>query len=214
MPDGHLTAIDQSPTILERAKIHAEEEGVKNITHLEGDAYNLPFEDGQFDVVHSSMLLAHLSHPVLALKEMIRVTRKQGGVISLREPDLKAWSFYPSLEGIGEFSRVQCLVHELNGGHVDAAQRLVTWLFQTGQVEREMIKSSVSGWCYSTPEERRMWGNVMIGACEGGGMKERALRDGIVTETELDVMKKDWETWICAEDGWFGCLIGEALVFL
>lgn len=41
-----------------------------------GTVYNLPFKENSFDIVLSIEVLEHLTHPVLALKEIKRVTRK------------------------------------------------------------------------------------------------------------------------------------------
>jgi ubiquinone/menaquinone biosynthesis C-methylase UbiE len=43
---------------------------------LEGDALSLPFDDNSFDVVCCSGVLHHIKTPRLAIKEMLRVSRK------------------------------------------------------------------------------------------------------------------------------------------
>lgn len=74
MPQGKIIATDISDDILQRAKQHAEKVGVgKTVETREANVYELPFEDGEFDFVHTSMLLAHLDDPVKAVGEMIRV---------------------------------------------------------------------------------------------------------------------------------------------
>ena len=49
---------------------------VDNEIIVKGDAYNLPFEDTSFDVVMCIDVLEHLKDPLLALKELFRVTKK------------------------------------------------------------------------------------------------------------------------------------------
>ena len=74
MPQGKIIATDISNEILQRAKQHAEKVGVGGIVETrEANVYELPFKDGEFDVVHASMVLAHLDDPVKAVGEMIRV---------------------------------------------------------------------------------------------------------------------------------------------
>ena len=75
MPKGKITATDISEEILKRAKQHAEDVGVGNVVETKvADVYALPFEDGEFDVVHASMVLAHLDDAKAAVREMVRVT--------------------------------------------------------------------------------------------------------------------------------------------
>ena len=74
MPQGKIIATDISTKILQRAKQHAENVGVGGMVETrEANVYELPFEDGEFDLVHVSMVLAHLDDPMKAVGEMIRV---------------------------------------------------------------------------------------------------------------------------------------------
>jgi SAM-dependent methyltransferase len=58
-----------------------------------GDAYDLPFEAGTFDVVYCTFLLMWLEDPDRALAEMVRVSR--GWVLCLAEPDFGARIDHP-----------------------------------------------------------------------------------------------------------------------
>lgn len=51
-----------------------------------GDALRLPFADRAFDGVRADRLLQHLSNPVGALAEMVRVT-EPGGTVVVADPD-------------------------------------------------------------------------------------------------------------------------------
>lgn len=58
-----------------------------------GDACNLPFDDGSFDMVISSECTEHTPNPVRAISEMCRVCRP-GGIVCITSPN-KLW--YPVL---------------------------------------------------------------------------------------------------------------------
>ena len=216
LPSGsHITAIDASAEILQKAKTHAEKEGVNNIEFRTGDVFNLEFEDGEFDVVHVSMLLAHLTEPEKAVKEILRVVKRNGGVLSLREPDTNGWSFHPALPGIYAFQKVINQVQFATTSQRAAAQMLLSWVLHCGaDVKRDQVKCSASAWCFATDEERRIWGGTFVDRCVRGQMREKALKEGLATEEEFDQMKRDWEKWIEAEDGWFAQYCGEVLVYL
>ena len=47
-----------------------------------GDAYKLPFGDGEFDLVYSHAALQWLRNPTAALREQRRVTKEGGRVCS------------------------------------------------------------------------------------------------------------------------------------
>lgn len=65
------------------------------------DAAELPFSDGAFEVAYCSFLLLWLPEPVVAIREMARVTRKW--VVCLGEPDYGARIDHPpELEALGE----------------------------------------------------------------------------------------------------------------
>jgi ubiquinone/menaquinone biosynthesis C-methylase UbiE len=57
-------------------------------TFLIADAYDLPFEDGHFDVTLSTCVMFLLPEPEVGLKEMVRVT-EAGGTVSMLNPSKK-----------------------------------------------------------------------------------------------------------------------------
>ncbi len=84
-PGGQVTGIDKSAAFIKAAKMRAK--GAKaGIDFQVGDAQDLPFEDGTFDVARSERVLLYLPDPTQALKEMRRVTKK-GGAVTAIEPD-------------------------------------------------------------------------------------------------------------------------------
>ena len=123
------------------------------------------------------------------------------------------WSFHPSLPAIYAFNDLLCTVHIANHGHANAGAKLVSWALTAGAT-RDQIKASAGTWCYSTPDERALWGGTMRDRCDVGGVRSKALEMGIVTESELRGMKEAWEEWMQSEDAWFGCLHGEVIVTL
>jgi ubiquinone/menaquinone biosynthesis C-methylase UbiE len=75
---GHrVTGIDFAPAMLVEARRKAAERGV-SIRFEEGDAEQLPFAPGSFDLVVSRHVLWTLPHPEAAIDEWIRVLRPGG----------------------------------------------------------------------------------------------------------------------------------------
>jgi len=71
----HVIGLDLSPKALDRARQVAPQ-----ATYVEGLAENLPFADGQFDLVHTSVALHEMTPPQLEqiLREVHRVLRPGG----------------------------------------------------------------------------------------------------------------------------------------
>jgi SAM-dependent methyltransferase len=67
---GHVRGIDISADGIDAAR--RDHPGVDFAT---GDLYTMEFEDSSWDIVHAHRVLQHLSDPVAALKEMLRVVR-------------------------------------------------------------------------------------------------------------------------------------------
>jgi len=77
-PSGRVVGLDFSPRMLEVAR--SEHPGIE---FLEGDAINLPFEDGTFDASTIAFGLRNLADPVRGLREMLRVMKAGGRAVVL-----------------------------------------------------------------------------------------------------------------------------------
>jgi ubiquinone/menaquinone biosynthesis C-methylase UbiE len=100
VPEGHVIGIERSAEdVLQNARDEAAAQGITNVTYSIGDVLSLSFPDNSFDIVHAHQVLQHVSDPVLALKEMVRVA-KPGGIVAARDTDFSAMTWYPESEGI------------------------------------------------------------------------------------------------------------------
>ncbi len=77
---ARVSAIDLTPQLLDRARENARTAGVQVDWH-EGDAEQLPFQDGEFDVVVSQFAHIFAPRPDVVTAEMLRVL-KTGGTIA------------------------------------------------------------------------------------------------------------------------------------
>jgi ubiquinone/menaquinone biosynthesis C-methylase UbiE len=77
-----LTAIDISPGMLKKAKMKSRKLSLNIDFHLM-DAQNLDFKDESFDYIVSTFVLCSVPDPVIALKEMIRVLKPDGKILTL-----------------------------------------------------------------------------------------------------------------------------------
>jgi SAM-dependent methyltransferase len=75
---SHVTGIDMSPKMLERAKTRASTENILNADFLEGDAEHLPFADSSFSIVTSRHAPHHFHNVPKFLSEVARVLKPRG----------------------------------------------------------------------------------------------------------------------------------------
>ena len=76
-------AADISPEMLARTKRVADERGLSQVEVQSADVENLPFEEGEFDLVQSFAGLHCFPNPRLAVLEIARVVRPGGGLALL-----------------------------------------------------------------------------------------------------------------------------------
>jgi SAM-dependent methyltransferase len=74
-----VVGVDLVPELLEEARRLAA--GVPNLTFVEGDATQLPFEAFSFDLAATMRTLHHVRRPELVVAELVRVTRPGGMVL-------------------------------------------------------------------------------------------------------------------------------------
>lgn len=209
MPQGTLIATDLSQEVMDQATEHAKTQNITNMTCQTADIYHLDqtFPDESFDIVHTHQTLCHLSHPLLAMQSLLRVC-KSGGVIAIRESDMRMWSFHPATRGLENCHKL--MMRCMDSPNIGS--KLVSLALEAG-IPRSNITASMGTWCYSTPEERQIWGGAMAERARSGKMRERPLKEGWYSEEEMDEMVKGWEDWVKAEDGSFGCMHGEILIW-
>jgi SAM-dependent methyltransferase len=89
---GEVIGIDIDPAMLAFAGQY--DSGAR---YEQGDALDLPYADGHFDVVTCHFLLLWLNDPRLGVREMARVTRSGGYVLICAEPDYGGRLDWPEL---------------------------------------------------------------------------------------------------------------------
>jgi ubiquinone/menaquinone biosynthesis C-methylase UbiE len=178
-----------------------------NLDFRSGDAYELPFEDDSFDIVHAHQVLQHLTDPASALREMRRVCRP-GGLIAARDSDYAGMIWFPRIAGLDTWSDLYHQIARGNNAEPDAARRLVSWCQSAGF---EDITTSASAWCFATEEERQWWAGLWADRVRKSSFANQALDRSLATRETLDQLADAWLEWAAAPDGWFAVPNGEVL---
>jgi ubiquinone/menaquinone biosynthesis C-methylase UbiE len=81
-PQADVVGVDLREQYLDFARSRVRTEDIRNLTFRSADVFALPFADATFDVVWTKYLLQWLKEPRRALKELTRVTRPGGVIVS------------------------------------------------------------------------------------------------------------------------------------
>ena len=110
-----VVGLDLTPEMIDLAKKLAAERGVSNVDYRLGDAEELPFEAGTFDLVTCRAAFDHLADPEKCLRDMRRVL-KPGGRIVLYEfvapADPRKAAAFNAIEGARDPSHLRTLTVE------------------------------------------------------------------------------------------------------
>ncbi len=77
-PGSQVFGIDIHDAQTGQARMNAEAFEIKNVEFRTESAYDLPFEDGSFEMIYSFFMLHHLDEIPKGLKEIRRVLQKEG----------------------------------------------------------------------------------------------------------------------------------------
>jgi len=97
----HVTGIDITPAMIERAKLLQQEKQLQNVTWLLSDILPLPYPDGSFSMVISRYAFHHFTNPKEVMSEMVRVCSPTGKVMVV--------DFAPSPEKVDAYNYVEKL---------------------------------------------------------------------------------------------------------
>ena len=120
-----LCGVDRSAAVLTECRNHA-----PGALLTRADALSLPFLDKTFDITYCHFLLLWVHDPLHALHEMKRVTRPQGHILVLAEPDYTARVDHP--REISWLGKLQSESLERQGADVGIGSRLADLFYQAG----------------------------------------------------------------------------------
>lgn len=108
----HVTGIDMTPAMLDRARLLAAEKGLANISWDEGDVARLPYPDAAFTIVVTRFAIHHFPDPQAVFREMVRVCAPGGRVVvvdTYASPDPAKAAEFNRLEKLRDPSHMRCL---------------------------------------------------------------------------------------------------------
>lgn len=204
---ARVVGIDLSAAVLDTARANAADAGVHNVEFERGDVYAFDAADGSFDIVHAHQVVLHLTDPVRALQEMLRLAQP-GGVVAARDTDYAGAIWWPADTRLTRWLAVYRAVARDNGTEPDAGRRLLAWAHAAGATD---VTPSASIWCHATPTERAWWGGMWADRILDSRIAEQAVQNGHATPADLAEISTAWRHWAADPDAWFAIPHGEVL---
>lgn len=129
-PETQFTCIDVSDTSLNVARARLADQGTR-IQFQRASAFELPYTENTFDHAFVCFVLEHLSDPLAALSEIIRVTRP-GGTLTVVEGDHGSVVMHPESEAARNAIGCQVTLQKRAGGDAMIGRRLYPLLVSAG----------------------------------------------------------------------------------
>ncbi len=130
-PGSRITAVDISGESLAEARRKIQAAGLTNVTFLQANIFNLPFEPETFDHLFLCFVLEHLPDPVQALTSLKKYL-KRGGTITVIEGDHGSTFFYPDSEDARHAVSCQVELQKRAGGNAMIGRGLYPLLTKAG----------------------------------------------------------------------------------
>jgi ubiquinone/menaquinone biosynthesis C-methylase UbiE len=204
---GRVVAIDRAAEVVEEAAAAGRAAGVTLDCRV-GDAYALEFADDTFDVVHAHQVLQHLTDPVAALREWMRVTRP-GGVVAARDSDYAAFHWYPVDPRLDRWLELYRAAAYANDAEPDAGRRLLAWAHAAGATE---VQSTASVWLFADDADRAYWGGMWSDRILESALAAQLITSGLANPAELADISAAFREWSRDPDGWFLVPHGEIVI--
>ena len=204
-----VVGVDTSAEMVESARRRAAEVGIDNAGFEVGSAYELPYEDGHFDVVYAHQVMQHLSDPVRALREAWRVLRP-GGLVAVRDSDYQTMVHAPVEPAIQHWLRLYHEVAAANGGEADAGRFLPGWVQAAGFVDPVVTTSTTT---YADAAGRELWGGMWAVRVTDSDFAEHAVSGGFATRGDLVAISAAFRRWADHPSGFWAYLNGEVIAW-
>jgi SAM-dependent methyltransferase len=189
---GRIAGIDVDHEQIGVARTTAAQRGIDNAEFATSSVYELPFDDGSFDVVYANAVLFYLREPRRALIEFRRVLRP-GGLAAVSDDDLETVVMSPDRPELRLGPRLfeRAVAHE--GGNARYSRHLRTLMLEAGFSRTQGIAHAPE--VYGDLERTRWFAEFAVGLFSAPAMADVIVREGWATRAELDALLDALREW-------------------
>ena len=187
-PSARITGVEISERQYASALKNAE--GHAGISVLQRDLFENGLPDDHFDITYCRYVLEHVADPVRAVREMSRVT-KPGGLIVSQENDLHNVLYYPDIEGMDVVMKGFCRLQEILGGDPYVGRKLFD-IYRKASLPQIQLSYDPEVHTDCDPEDYRAWMENALGILIGAksDMIERGLVEPSVLDKVCDTVRR------------------------
>lgn len=172
-------------------------ENNSNVTLINSDILESSLPNNYFDISYCRYFLEHVHDPVIAIREMIRVT-KPGGKIIAQENDLNNVLYYPDIKSHDDLMRSFCNLQVEMGGDPFIGRKLFS-LFKEAGLSDIKIHYEPEIYTENNPDNYKAWMTnsmrIFLGA------REALLSIAEVNENEFNSVCDQFRTRIEKPNG-------------
>ena len=176
------------------------------VDYVQGDAHELPFADGQFDLVYCRYLLEHVADPVRVLAEMRRVARA-GGRVAAMENDISLVRLDPPCPAFDSVWSAFATHQRQIGGDGLIGRRLYRLFREAGLSQIELSVQPELHWHGSpgfAPWLENLAGNVRSG-------QRGLIESGLCSQEQIERALAELLTLKSRDDGSFSFVWNRAM---
>ena len=203
---GEFYGIDIEESQIKMASAAAMAGNHSNTKFQTGNALNLGFEDGFFDVVHAHAVLMHVSDTKGFLSEVKRVL-KPGGLISCRDMIGSGCFAYPESKQLDQVFATFNKLLIANGGHPQMGKMHNSIMKQVGFSD---VKSSASYESFSTNEDVVFFQGFLRGWFFSEQTIGAIVKVGLATNQQIEVWRTVLDNWNTKQGAFSAIAFGEA----
>jgi SAM-dependent methyltransferase len=205
-PEATIIGVDQSAEVTERnrASVEAIAPGTR-VEFRQGDilkpeSFLTPDELATgFDVVHEHTTLICIPDNAPVLAQMKQLAKPRGGIVACRDGDTQSQVLWPPCP---ENAELQERIYRMNGLETQTGRQLLSKALAAG-FRRDQITASASVLSNITAPERLAYAGSMLDilADETSEYRKAAAKFGY-TDEQVEVLRKNMQRFIDAEDAW------------
>lgn len=181
-PDVEITGLEKSKDQYLKAKENIGDN--RKVTLKNQDILKNDLPDNYFDVTYCRYVLEHVDDPALAVKEMLRVTKNGGRIVS-QENDLHNVIYFPEIPGHGELMKQFCALQTQMKGDPFVGRKLFS-IYNGGGAKQVQLSYEPEIYTEENPAAYRAWMNNSLNIFLGA--KEELLQRKLVDRDVHDAV--------------------------
>jgi ubiquinone/menaquinone biosynthesis C-methylase UbiE len=189
-----VVGIDLQPAQIERARVLAATQGVRNVRFEVGSVYALPLPDASVEAAFAHTLLFHLREPLRALGEMRRVLTP-GGVVGIADADMGTLLSEPEQPVLTEMYDLFWKVIRHHGGDPFFGRQERRILLEAGFSRPTASPTFETAGARGTPEETREFAAWLTDQLRQPAFVALVTARGWANEAALHAMAAELLAW-------------------